>query len=75
VKFHFSLVKIIKNIATQSEIRHLAFSGGVFQNALLVDMIIDHCTAEFQLHFHQQLSPNDECISFGQLAYFSLINI
>ncbi|MEA5138649.1 carbamoyltransferase HypF [Arcicella rigui] len=74
VKFHFSLVKIIKNIATQSKIQHLAFSGGVFQNALLVDMIIDHCAEKFKLHFHQQLSPNDECISFGQLAYFSLIN-
>ena len=23
-----------------------------------------------QVYFHRQLSPNDECIGFGQLAYY-----
>ena len=66
-KFHVSLVKIIKKVAQNVGCKKLAFSGGVFQNSLLVDLIIHHLDAEFELFFHQQLSPNDENISFGQL--------
>lgn len=66
-KFHVSLVKIIKKVALNVGCKKLAFSGGVFQNSLLVDLIIYHLDAEFELFFHQQLSPNDENISFGQL--------
>ncbi len=65
-KFHFSLVKLIEIIADHLKIRKIAFSGGVFQNGLLVDLIIHHLP-DYELYFHQQLSPNDECISFGQL--------
>lgn len=66
-KFHVSLVKIIKKVAQNTGCKKLAFSGGVFQNSLLVDLIIHHLDTEFELFFHQQLSPNDENISFGQL--------
>lgn len=66
-KFHVSLVKIIQKVAQNVGCKKLAFSGGVFQNSLLVDLIIHHLDSEFDLFFHQQLSPNDECISFGQL--------
>jgi hydrogenase maturation protein HypF len=66
-KFHISLVKIIQKVAKNVGCKKLAFSGGVFQNSLLVDLIIHHLDSEFELFFHQQLSPNDECISFGQL--------
>ena len=68
-KFHVSLVKIIKKVAQNTGCKKLAFSGGVFQNSLLVDLIIHHLDAEFELFFHQQLSPNDENISFGQLFF------
>ena len=67
-KFHNTLVFIIKDIAINSGLKSIAFSGGVFQNGLLVDLIIDHLGGEFTLYFHQQLSPNDECISYGQLV-------
>ena len=50
----------------------MAFSGGVFQNALLVDFIIELLQHKKQLFFHQQLSPNDECIGFGQLAWYNI---
>lgn len=66
-KFHTSLVTIIKNVARQTGCQRLAFSGGVFQNELLIDLIISNLSKEFELFFHQQLSPNDECVSFGQL--------
>ncbi len=73
-KFHFSLMKLIKIVANQLEIKQIAFSGGVFQNSLLVDLIQVHLNNEFELYFHQQLSPNDENISFGQLVCYQIEN-
>ena len=67
-KFHYSLADLIRIIALQADIQKLAFSGGVFQNALLVDLIIHHLGDPFELYFHKELSPNDENISFGQLV-------
>lgn len=68
--FHISLVDLVKKVATKNAIKHIAFSGGVFQNKLLTDMMISLLSDDFKLFFHQQLSPNDECISFGQLACY-----
>lgn len=67
-KFHYSLVQLIKYLANNLNIHKIAFSGGVFQNGLLVDLIQHHLSQTFDLYFHQQLSPNDENISFGQLV-------
>lgn len=71
-RFHCTLVKLIEEVALVRQIQSLAFSGGVFQNALLVRLIEKRLSNTFKLYFHQQLSPNDECISFGQLAYWSM---
>lgn len=68
-KFHLTLPEMIRLCADQLNIRHIAFSGGVFQNALLVDLIIQRLRDSFQLYFHEQLSPNDENIAFGQLMW------
>ncbi|MFN5170408.1 MAG: carbamoyltransferase HypF [Cyclobacteriaceae bacterium] len=68
-QFHLALVNWIRQVGRQERAKTLAFSGGVFQNGLLVDLIITHLEDEFKLAFHRQLSPNDECIGFGQLAY------
>jgi hydrogenase maturation protein HypF len=68
-RFHVALVNWIEEVAIREEISTLAFSGGVFQNALLVELIHKRLGHQYQLHFHRQLSPNDECIAFGQLAY------
>lgn len=65
-KFHYSLAIYIKNIAKNLNIKKIAFSGGVFQNTLLVDLIEHYASAEFELYFHRQFSPNDESCSFGQ---------
>jgi hydrogenase maturation protein HypF len=62
------LVHWIADVARQQKCRTLAFSGGVFQNALLNDLITGLLSDEFELLFHQELSPNDECIGYGQLA-------
>ena len=66
-KFHFSLVKSVEIIANNLQIKKLAFSGGVFQNAVLIDLFIHYLSKDFQLFFHKELSPNDENISFGQM--------
>lgn len=65
-KFHVTLVKIIEKFAQETGVQKIAFSGGVFQNALLVDLCIAVLGNTRELFFHQQFSPNDECISFGQ---------
>lgn len=70
LNFHYTLIKAIKKIAEKNNVKELAFSGGVWQNALLVDLAIDVLGEKFTLHFHEKLSPNDENISFGQLNYY-----
>ncbi len=69
-KFHQSLATWVKQMAEKCNCKKLAFSGGVFQNALLVDLIIEHLKGDYQLYFHHQLSPNDENIAVGQLNLY-----
>ncbi len=69
-KFHYSLVCLIDIVATNIQVEKICFSGGIFQNALLTDWIQKKCGGKYKLHFHKNLSPNDENISFGQLAYY-----
>ncbi|NNE77020.1 MAG: carbamoyltransferase HypF [Pricia sp.] len=72
-KFHYSLVKMVEKIAFTNNIEKIAFSGGVFQNGLLVDLMMIHLEDNFKLYFHQEVSPNDENIALGQLAYYQTI--
>jgi len=70
LKFHITLAKMIETYAKKQNIFDIAFSGGVFQNGLLIDLIYEIMDNKFNLYFHKELSPNDECISFGQLMYY-----
>lgn len=69
--FH-SLAAIIVKLCAVHKIKKVAFSGGVFQNALLTDLVAQALSGKINVYFHQQLSPNDECIGFGQLACFEI---
>jgi len=74
-KFHTYLADVVFDIASKSGMKKIAFSGGVFQNALLVDLLINRFNEQDQqLFFHQELSPNDENISFGQLTFAKVAN-
>jgi hydrogenase maturation protein HypF len=73
-KFHYTLIQIIPKIAEHLNINQIAFSGGVFQNSLLVDMIHHFFHKDLKLYFHKQLSPNDENISFGQLICYQILD-
>ncbi len=66
--FHYQLVRWIDRVAQTLAVRDLAFSGGVFQNALLVDLCYHVLGHRYRLHWHLELSPNDENISFGQMV-------
>ena len=68
--FHYTLVAVVRVVAGQTGINQLAFSGGVFQNALLMDWLRHDLGDAHPLYFHRDLSPNDECIAYGQLAHF-----
>jgi hydrogenase maturation protein HypF len=69
-KFHYSLVCLIEIVAKNIQVEKICFSGGVFQNALLVDWIVKKYDDKYKLFFHKNLSSNDENISFGQLVYY-----
>jgi hydrogenase maturation protein HypF len=69
-KFHCSLVHLVAIVARNLHTHKITFSGGVFQNGLLTDLLREHLGSDFQLYFHKNLSPNDENISFGQLVYY-----
>ena len=72
-KFFYSLARLIGQVSNHYEIDEIAFSGGVFQNALLTDMVNELYSKKKKLYWHRQLSPNDECIGFGQLAVYDLL--
>ena len=73
-KFYVSLVKLIEQTSDIYDINELAFSGGVFQNALLTGMITESLSGIKKVYFHKQISPNDESIALGQLALYHLQN-
>jgi hydrogenase maturation protein HypF len=72
LKVHRTLADMVKALAQKTGVTRIAFSGGVMQNALLVDLLIESLDG-YELFFHQQLSPNDECIAFGQLACLAIV--
>lgn len=69
-KFFYTLAYVAILVAKKQDTTQIAFSGSVFQIALLVDILDFFYGDEYQLFFHKQLPPNDECVSFGQLVYY-----
>ncbi|NND09014.1 MAG: carbamoyltransferase HypF [Saprospiraceae bacterium] len=74
-RFHLTLTELIGYIARQHDCQIIAFSGGVFQNRLLVDLLLERLGAKNKLLLHREISPNDENIALGQLAMASLRRI
>ena len=67
-RFHLTMVEVIHQFAVLQQVNTIACSGGVFQNSLLVDMILDNLKNDYDIVFHNQLSPNDENIAYGQIV-------
>lgn len=70
LNFLYTLAFSIIEIAKLNNYKNIAFSGGVFQNTTLVDILIALAPKEIKLYFHKDLSPNDENVAFGQLMYY-----
>ncbi|MEL6918457.1 MAG: carbamoyltransferase HypF, partial [Bacteroidota bacterium] len=72
--FIYTLALIILNVAKQGDYRTIACSGGVFQNAVLVEKLLQLTRNKgIELKINCILSSNDENISFGQLCYYQHI--
>ncbi len=70
-RFHRGLVALLADTLVQvsdsTGLRRVALSGGVFQNAYLTEHLESRLrTAGFEIYSHQELPPNDACISLGQ---------
>ncbi|MDT8415739.1 MAG: carbamoyltransferase HypF [Flavobacteriaceae bacterium] len=72
--FIFTLANYILDFAGASGYQKIAFSGGVFQNTILVDFLRTLAPNHVALFFHEAVPPNDENIALGQLMYHLHIN-
>ncbi len=71
-KFWFSLATLALDLADFHSIQDLALSGGVFQSDYLITAIQTLKRNDIKIYLHQQLSPNDENIAVGQLAWYQM---
>lgn len=73
INFLYTLASLVFDIAGRHHYTNIAFSGGVFQNTTLIDMLKEMAGDEYKLFFNNNLAPNDENISFGQvMCYLNL---
>lgn len=78
--FHRSLaqgvVSAVKALCKEHHIQSVVLSGGVFHNSLLVSDIIDLLQdTHIQILFHEDIPLGDNCISLGQAAIISAMNV
>ncbi len=71
-KFHNTIAQIILTISEMLreiyKIKKIGFSGGVFQNRLLLNLTTLKLNERgFQVYTHKRVPPNDGCISLGQI--------
>ena len=72
-RFHSTLVDVVREVVrvlrTQSGLRRVALSGGVFLNGILTAEVETLLAADgFQVYRHRVVSPGDGGLSLGQLA-------
>jgi len=70
-KFHNSIANIVKDVSLKIKKRtgigRVAFSGGVFQNRLLLSLVLRKLTERgFICYYQKKVPPNDGGISLGQ---------
>jgi hydrogenase maturation protein HypF len=74
-RFHLSLAQALveqaRHLCAQTGIRSVGLTGGVFQNRLLAEAVIEHLQAAgFTAHLPQRVPVNDAGLSFGQVIEF-----
>jgi len=69
-KFMNTVVEMIIKVAREYKKHPLVLSGGVFQNRVLLEKVIQACKKEKRAYYIQSETPiNDGGIAFGQLYY------
>ncbi len=69
-RFHHAVADLIVDLAGANDAlsRTVALSGGVFQNALLLRLVVAGLRAKgFDVITHRRVPPNDGGIALGQL--------
>lgn len=79
VNFHLTIAnaayEAAELISKKMAIKDIILSGGVFQNTVLLEMILKRLKkAGFNVLMHEKLPPNDGSIALGQ-AYYAANNI
>lgn len=68
-KFHNTLVEIICKVAELKNEDKVVLSGGVFQNAYLLEHVVNELREKgIKPYWHQRIPTNDGGISLGQIA-------
>lgn len=72
-RFHRTIVAVTRELCAEARrvtgLGVVCLSGGVFQNARLVEALIRRLTLDgFQVHINEQVPVNDGGISYGQAA-------
>lgn len=75
-RFHETISRAVAEVCclirTQTSIKDVCLSGGVFQNALLSDLLVDRLeNAGFRVYVHSLVPPNDGGIALGQAVIAS----
>ena len=70
-----AVVKTCLNARLKTGISRVALSGGVFQNALLFQAVLERLGEKgFSVITHSKVPTNDACISLGQAAVAAALN-
>ncbi len=70
--FHITMAeaisKVVCNIAEDTNIKTVVFSGGVCQNITLLDLFYKKLSIDFDIYLNEKVPPNDGGLSLGQAA-------
>jgi hydrogenase maturation protein HypF len=68
-RFHGALVGAVVEVAARVGERHVALSGGCFQNRRLTEQLADALEARgHEVLLHERVPPNDGGLALGQIA-------
>jgi hydrogenase maturation protein HypF len=78
-RFHRSLAVMIEEVCVQirqkTGLSLIVLSGGVFQNCLLTEMVLDSLNqSAFKVLTHSLVPPNDGGLALGQAVVASSLN-
>ena len=73
LRFHYTIAELLTTACLQARTRtglnSVALSGGVFQNCLLLERLMERLgVLEFSVYINRRVPPNDGGLSLGQLA-------